>query len=53
MGAHHVPSENFPDGTRWAPNSLSDPYFRQERGLGSETGIKSGHKKPVKKPCVG
>ena len=34
------PSEILRLGSRWAPNSLPEPCFRRERGLGSETGVK-------------
>ena len=49
-GAQREPSENFSEGSRWAPNAQPEPHFRREDGVGVKTGVKMGVKKLFNNP---
>ena len=52
-GAQREPSENFSEGSRWAPNAQPEPHFRREDGVGVKTGVKMGVKKLFTNPVIG
>ena len=49
-GAQREPSENFSEGSRWAPNAQPEPHFRREDGVGIKMGVKMGDKKLFNNP---
>ena len=51
-GAQREPSENFSEGSRWAPNAQPEPHFRREDGVGVKTGVKMGVKKLFNNPVT-